>query len=474
MEEKRPSKAPFRVAYEVYRDPIASGYFAQQRRVAQKKKQQDLEVSSKSLKSDKDKARRTLNFFAEDDVSQDELSQAESKKLTAEEQLDVESYPSSPTFGKKKLGRTLTFFAEGDSSSKELDIPEKIKKEINEENYRNLKDYFEKKIKSLRLKNPLIFYDDEAMRIDVGYGPREFPILFREIRAKNKKDVVFRDDYEDMLEMERQRLLGVAAAEFKKAFMPKAKITLDAQINNEKSFIEYMLKISRGFVVGEIHDHSSPKRFLIDHMKELADLGVTLIYMEHLFYERHQALLDEKEFPMELELYLKSLDEGHEVKDKDLKNNKNAGTFVNVVKAAKENGIRIIVIDSEATYAVGRADKISDLRGDDGSTAERYRVMNISMLERFKQYDDGGKYIAFVGSGHASTSHDVPGVSELLGCPNLIVHDVDDDHPVATFESDVDYEKGTKNRTHYDFLYHRSNELQTFEQKPKRYLSKGV
>ena len=93
--------------------------------------------------------------------------------------------------------------------------------------------------------------------------------------------------------------------------------------------------------------------------------------------------------------------------------------------------------------------------------------MNMATLERFKQHDDAGKYIVFVGSGHASTSHHVPGVSELLGCTNLIIHDVDEEDQTATLEHEVDYEKNTEDATHYDFLYHRNNKLKEFEQSPK-------
>jgi len=464
MEEERP-KAPFRVAYEVYRNPKARGAFAQSRIMAQKEKQWFTdEDPTREDPTREDPIRLMLSF--DDDSS------------TKEEKLDLQS-----PIVRHKPYRKLTFFAEDDSSAKDSRISEEPQKETEKEQYEALKKYFEGKVDALHLRDPLIFYDDRAMRVDVGYGPKEAPVLFPELfggfretrkrTMKDKKDIVFCEDYERGLNAEKKRLLSVAEEEFTKPLIPKEKVILDPRINGEAEFIESSFNQCRGLVIGEIHSHSSPKRFLIDHMKALAKLGVTRIYMEHLFCERHQRLLDDEELPKELELYLKSLDEGHDVEEKELEN-ENAGTFLNVVRAAKTCGIRVVAIDSEATYAVGRIEDFSNLSNEDSSTVERYKVMNMLMLECFRECDDGGKYVVFVGSGHASTSYHVLGVSDLLCCPNIVIHDKDEEHPVATLESDVDYEKDKKDETHYDFLYYRNNVSKIFEQISKRNPSKGL
>lgn len=430
--EEEPKKAPFRVVYEVYRVPRAEDRVARQR------------MRASHQHPRRDKLSRALNF--EED---------------------------SPT------PKTL-FFVNNDTPAETSPRSHESQHDNEKEHYNLLKHYFEDKKNLLGLRNPLIFYDDNAMRVDIGYGPKEFPILFPELlhqrkrnygpRAKTQKDIVLRDGYENELHSERERLLEIAEHANRIPLPPKPNIVLDSQLNTEDALIANLFTAHRGLVVGEIHEHSSPKRFLIAHMKRLAELGVTRIYMEHLL-DRHQPLLDEEGLPQELALYLSHLDEGHEVKDHYRENDEQAGTFLNVVKTAKKYGIQIIAIDSEATYAIGGAKNYTELLEEDSSTAMRYTLMNTAMLERFEQYDDGGKYLVFVGSGHASTSRNVPGVSELLGCPSLVIHDRDEEHAVATLENHVDYEKGTKDATHYDFLYYRDDELRTFEQTPTQKLS---
>ncbi|MDX2165007.1 MAG: membrane-targeted effector domain-containing toxin, partial [Gammaproteobacteria bacterium] len=412
MEEKS-KKAPFNVAYEVYRDPRTEVRVARQKRGIT----------------------RALNFNEDDPAPK------------------------------------ILFFANNNARAKTLPDSHEPQCDNEKKQYNLLKHYFEDKKNLLDLRNPLIFYDDNAMRVDIGYGPKEFPILFPELLrqgklndesyAKTQKAIVFRGDYSSELHHKRERLLEMAEQAKKNPLPQKPNIALDNQLTTEDAFIENLFTAHRGFVIGEIHEHSSPKRFLIEHMKKLAELGVTRIYMEHLL-DRHQSLLDEKTLPQELALYLTDLDKGHDVKDYHEGNDEWAGTFLNVVKAAKKHGIQIIAIDSEATYAIGGAKSYSDLLDEDSDTVMRYQLMNTAMLERFQQYDDKGKYLVFVGSGHASTSRNVTGVSELLGCPSVIIHDKDEENAAAILKSDVDYEKGTKDATHYDFLYYRDDKSKTF------------
>lgn len=87
----------------------------------------------------------------------------------------------------------------------------------------------------------------------------------------------------------------------------------------------------------------------------------------------------------------------------------------------------------------------------------RYQVMNMVMLERHRQYHDGQKFIAFVGSRHVSTNMDVPGVSDLLGCLNIVVSDLEKNTLVEVIEEDIQF--NDENETiHFDILYHRSSE----------------
>lgn len=339
------------------------------------------------------------------------------------------------------------------------------------ERYKIVKKYFEDKIKALGLKNPLIFFDDVALRIDIGYPPSEFDALFSDFFwgvfrnnicafsiFQNARAIFVEDsgtkEYQSELKAEKNRLLLEAEKSFQN--LPAKKKTDLPDSPTETAIIKQYLLHNRGFVIGEVHEHKSPKQFLIDNMPLLKSKGVTTIYMEHLLHERHQAMLDhymrspiDEPLPKELEIYLRHQDE-----KRDLNSGSNTATFIGIVEYAKKNGIRIVAIDSEASYQiVGRT--LSDWQ-DDKITQDRCRAMNMSVLEHVKKNNDGGKFVVFVGSAHVATYLGVPGVSDLLGCPNIVVHDFGTNHNEESFKKNAIH--GTKEKTvQFDILYHRSS-----------------
>ena len=339
--------------------------------------------------------------------------------------------------------------------------------------YNRVKEYFNQKIIELGLTNPLIFFDDKALRIDIGYGPKEilalFPDFFNHGEVFDETilggvsffgksplqyflDDYIEEDYKDFLSAEKQRILSSASTEFTKSLAPKRKVnTEETRGFKEAELIKKCFETHTGLIVGEVHEHKSPKQFLVDNMPLFVSQGVTTIYMEHLLQERHQSLLDaylhsapDAAMPRELELYLNYLD-----KERNLSG---SATFTAVVQAAKNHQIRIVAIDSEAVYSIGVTHSLGDL-GNTQATKERYSAMNMAMLDRYKEFNDGGKYIAFIGSGHVSTCLDVPGVSELLGSPNIVVNDLDESIEEHN-EQDILFGKEPQ-VIRFDMLYHR-------------------
>lgn len=342
------------------------------------------------------------------------------------------------------------------------------------ERYNKIKKYFEEKIIGLGLTNPLIFFDDEALRIDIGYGPKEISALFPDffdregvfdttilggVNFWDDSPLQFflndyiEEDYKNSLSVEKERLLKSASAEFTKPLAPKRKASPEETIGFEEAeLIKECFETHRGLIVGEVHEHKSPKQFLVDNMPLFASEGVTTIYMEHLLHERHQPLLDsyldsepDAAMPRELELYLNYLDEERHLSG--------SATFTAVVQAAKKHGIKIIAIDSEAVYHIGVTNSVGDL-GNTDAIKERYSAMNMAMLERYRNYyNENQKYIAFIGSGHVSTYLNVPGVSELLSCPNIVVSDLDESTE-EYIEQDILFGEESQ-PIRFDMLYHR-------------------
>lgn len=374
--------------------------------------------------------------------------------------------------------RILAFMAsyppslESDTAQETIENAIKIvmgKKAVLIKKYNAIKAYFENKIKQNQLENPLIYFDDNDLRVDVGYGPKEFQALFPEFTyydgvfakeilggatffgkspAQSFTPEFFTIQYDTQLKKEMARIMEVAEQEFKKPLPSKTKINL-TDPTQETQIVKNCFENNKGLVVGERHEDKTPKQFLIDNMELFKAQGVTALYMEHLLHETHQAMLDEyikspinSPMPRPLELYLAHLDRERKLK--------HPATFTMVVKKAKEHGIRVIAIDSEATYQLGVENSFGQMDNKDN---DRIKAMNIAMLERYNEYNDGEKFLVFVGSAHVSTYLNVPGVSDLLGCPNIVIHDAANEQQ-ATVKQDVEYTAEGEN-LNFDILYER-------------------
>jgi hypothetical protein len=174
--------------------------------------------------------------------------------------------------------------------------------------------------------------------------------------------------------------------------------------------------LSGSFCVGEVHSSPSPKRFLIENMSNLRDRGYSTLFLEHLFHNSvMQDALDEylkppadKEMPKDLQRYLTSLDYGFSFPE-DCDKNFN---FCKLVEAAKNNGIRIVGIDTEQSYDMGLSRYGAG--GDD-----RTKGMNCVAYNIIRSEAREGKWVALMGNTHIGKFDGVPGVSEMLGVASV-------------------------------------------------------
>lgn len=184
-----------------------------------------------------------------------------------------------------------------------------------------------------------------------------------------------------------------------------------------KEALKQLYEETAGVVIGESHSSVASKRFLIDNMRQLAKQKVRTLYLEHLLTDLHQADLDlfakSGKMPEKLKAYLEYLDDGHRT---DSTGNY---TFLNLVKAANENRIRIRAIDCMTSY------RLAGLPNPSGSL--RIKMMNYfahTVIRADEAALGDGKWIALVGNAHANTFKGVPGLAELEGGIGLRVEDV--------------------------------------------------
>lgn len=175
-----------------------------------------------------------------------------------------------------------------------------------------------------------------------------------------------------------------------------------------KDIIKKLLSTAPGLVVGESHSSVGSKQFLIENMQVLSKQKVKTLYMEHLLTDFHQADLDAFNrtgtLSENLERYLKDLDRGHATDPSG------QFTFLEVVKAARANHIRIQAIDCMASY------RSTGMRGV--SSNFRQKMMNFfahEVISADQTARGAHRWVALVGDSHASTWDGVPGVGELEG-----------------------------------------------------------
>lgn len=192
-------------------------------------------------------------------------------------------------------------------------------------------------------------------------------------------------------------------------------------LTSEKAILRDILveQAFPGICIGEKHLHRNPKRFLIENMEALKEMGVATLFMEHLHYDTMQPYLDaylasdSETMPPILDSYLQWLDKEWELTA--------PYTYKEVVRKAKTCGIRVVGIDT--SVAADSAYKLEK------NPVPRVKAFNYAAEKIINHEQGSGKYVALMGKGHGSRNkfaQEIPGVADLLRCPNLVVHDPND------------------------------------------------
>ena len=198
-------------------------------------------------------------------------------------------------------------------------------------------------------------------------------------------------------------------------------VYLDSTIN-QNTLISSLLQKYEGICFGEVHHDTAPKMFLIENMKEFRNQGVTTLFMEHLFYDSTQSWLDDyfnapKDAPMNkyLAAFLESMSARFFLHDKRY-------NFKTVIESAKAAGIRVVALDTTVSYNMGTDPHSFGVVNSES----RYKSMNFVANTIIQREKKEGKFIALMGSGHAGCTQGVPGVSNLLAIPSVVVEGIDE------------------------------------------------
>ncbi|MFF7061106.1 dermonecrotic toxin domain-containing protein [Pseudomonas sp. NPDC008258] len=214
-------------------------------------------------------------------------------------------------------------------------------------------------------------------------------------------------------------LLADDAQQYMTSVEPPARPTLP-QLPREaspKQLIRSVYENSDGLVIGEGHSQLGSKAFLIDNLPHLKKAKVKVLYLEHFMTDFQQADLDlfhaSGDMPAALKDYVKALDNGFGI---DVTGRY---SFLNVLRAAQKEGIRIQSIDCMASYR--------QAWDRPPSPVIRQQMMNFyahEIIQADQATRGPGKWVALMGNTHSNTFEGVVGVSELQGAIGLRVEDI--------------------------------------------------
>lgn len=179
--------------------------------------------------------------------------------------------------------------------------------------------------------------------------------------------------------------------------------------------------------VGEAHSDKASKKLLIDNMPQLKARGVEVIYLEHVFCDTQKEMIeayfksDSLAMPIMLANYLKSLDLGYGL----LGNNGfSPYSFTGLVAQAKRCGIKIIPIDTNASYLT-HTDSALEIYMGGKDPDGRCLMMNYGAAKKYHEEKPSyNKALFFVGSAHINAINSgVPGIAEITNGSTLVVQD---------------------------------------------------
>lgn len=301
--------------------------------------------------------------------------------------------------------KTSTYFAEPVLA---LGRNAKIPRAAADKMLNDAKKYMESSLQwyGLRLDDVLTKRNDKRLEINLNYLEMRSYVVHEGAWVRAHDDRII------------GKLIGKANA-YMEHFLAQGKPALapmaPLKSRNSIGVMRELLQDAPGLVIGEAHNSKSSKRVFIDNIKALKSAGVTTLYLEHVCADSHGKALSDymaapkgSLLPVRLHAYLDLLTRGNLPPGEKMPKH----SFAELVKAAKDGGLNIIPLDTAETYATS---------GSIDNT--RIKVLNHYAAEKIRLSKPEGKWIAFVGSAHATTYEGVPGLAQLQGVRSLIVDD---------------------------------------------------
>jgi hypothetical protein len=210
-----------------------------------------------------------------------------------------------------------------------------------------------------------------------------------------------------------------------------------------------------GVVLSESAKSVASKSLLIRNMPLLVEQRVEVIYLEHLFTDKHLEKLARyhrkgrktRSGSYEIKHHLKELNGGA------LDNLSREYDYYHLIKAAHRHGIQIRPLNSSVSYPLLNHPVLS--AADDAAAPRKMSgFFGHTLLASEVASDPSRRWIALVDEKLATTHDQLPGLAELQGAPSIHVRDVAGERPAR-----ISAGKTGDLEVHSDFIIEYANPL---------------
>ncbi|MEN1834694.1 membrane-targeted effector domain-containing toxin [Pseudomonas lijiangensis] len=191
------------------------------------------------------------------------------------------------------------------------------------------------------------------------------------------------------------------------------------------TLFEKLLAHSNGLVLSETPRSVASKRLLIQNMPLLVKERVEVLYIEHLFTDKHLPKLSRYR-----NLGKKTRSGSHEIKehleyinDKALNNQTTEYDYYHLIKIAHRHGIEVRPFSSSISYPLIRH-PVSAAVDDAAASQKMSNFFGHKLISSDAATEPSRRWIALLDEKLATTHGPVPGIAELEGVPSVHIQEV--------------------------------------------------
>ncbi|MCD5994997.1 membrane-targeted effector domain-containing toxin [Pseudomonas sp. CDFA 602] len=204
------------------------------------------------------------------------------------------------------------------------------------------------------------------------------------------------------------------------------------------TLIENLFAHSNGVVIGEAPQSIASKRLLILNMPLLAEQGVEVLYVQHLFTDKHQVKLDRyrqlggktRSGSREIKHHLRDLSAG------ELGDQPHKYDYYHLIKAAHKNGIEVRPYSSSASYRSANL-PVAAAVADPDAAMKMSNFFGHTVISADAAANPSRRWLALLDQKLVVAHNDIPGIAALEGAISVHIEDIAAGYPMRVIANPV-------------------------------------